>query len=486
MMNILLSGKYAITELRQMSDVPEQDTIFDRPLGLRLIGLTQMAFGLLGLIAAIGLMIAAFRGFTNPLYAAAVFLGVAIPCLIIGNFVDDLRRWAVVAQMIYSISAVSLTGFLLAVNGINYTWTVPVFGFSILVAIGNVSAFILITQSLFVAYLVVRWKSVAPSPGVHIERDRAKAKMIEEGLMPTPLEPRLLAPDGTTPLTPEETERILEVRKMETEEGMAILCSNCGGATPLTKAADDNTIECEYCGVRLAVGGVFVPCENHPEYLAATSCAVCGEHFCRRCLTAQEPPVDERWLGSSVYLCQRCFEGRYRPAVTTSSLVIPIDELFDQAGTRFSRVGSIYRNFLGKYVSVMRHVLEVALRFAGSIMRSSRGRKSDDNAIIFLIMVVIVIIAIPLAIGALLLIGALVIIPALFYAGLIGVMVEAVRILSGTDFVSLEKLREQGLKKGKSPKQRESTLRSTSRPWQNPTYAKTANQQYKETFFRRG
>jgi hypothetical protein len=101
-------------------------------------------------------------------------------------------------------------------------------------------------------------------------------------------------------------------------------------------------------------------------------------------------------------------------------------------------------------------------------------------------MVVIVIIAIPLAIGALLLIGALVIIPALFYAGLIGVMVEAVRILSGTDFVSLEKLREQGLKKGKSPKQRESTLRSTSRPWQNPTYAKTANQQYKETFFRRG
>ena len=468
-----------------MSNETEQDTIFDRPLFLRLIGLTQMAFGLLGLIATIGLIAASLGAYTNPLYAAAVFLGVALPCLVIGNYVDDLRRWAVVAQIVYSLAAVALTGFLLIVRGIGYTWTVPIFGFSILVAIGNVAVFILITQSLFVLYLILKWKVVAPPPGVYIERDRAKAKLIEEGLIPTPLKPRLLAPDGTTVLTPEETTRILDVRRMETEEGMAILCSNCGGATPLTKASDDNTVQCEYCGVRLAIGGVFVPCQNHPEFLAATSCAVCGEHFCRRCLTAQEPPVDERWVGSSVHLCQRCFEGRYRPAVTTTSLVIPIDELFDQAGTRFSRVGSIYRRFLGKYVSSMRYVLEGALRIAGNVLRSSGGRKSGDNAIMFLIMVVVVIVAIPIAIGVLLLIGALVIIPVLFYAGLIGVMVEASRILSGTDFVSLEKSREQGLKQGRPVKRRESTLRTSTRPWQNPISVKSADRRYEEAFFRR-
>jgi hypothetical protein len=348
-----------------------------------------------------------------------------------------------------------------------------------------VSAFILATQSIFIVYLVVRWKDVAPPEGVYIERDRVKAKLIEEGLMPTPLEPRLLAPDGTTALTPEETERILEVRRMETEEGMAILCSNCGGATPLANARDDNTVDCEYCGVRLAVGGVYVPCDNHPEFLAATSCAVCGEHFCRRCLTAQEPPVDERWVGSSVHLCQRCFEGRYRPAVTTTSLVIPIDELFEQAGTRFSRIGSIYRRFFGKYVSTMRHVLEVALRIAGSVMKSSKGGKGSDNAIMFLIMVVIVIVAIPIAIGVLLLIGALVIIPALFYMGLIGVMVEAGRILSGTDFLSLEKSREQGLKRGKPVRTQESTLRAPSRPWENPIATRIDDRKYTEAFFRR-
>jgi hypothetical protein len=471
--------------MRLMSSEIELDTIFDRPLGLRLIGLTQMAFGLLGLLATIGLIAASFGGLTNPIYAAAVFLGIAVPCLFIGNFVDDLRRWAVVTQIIYSISAVALTGFLLAIRGIGYNWTVPIFGFSILVAIGNVSAFILVTQSLIVFYLVIRWKDVAPPSHVHIERDRAKAKLIEEGLIPTPLEPRLLASDGTTVLTAEETERILEVRRMETEEGMAILCSNCGGATPLTKVEDDNTVECEYCGVRLAVGGIFVPCENHPEYLAATNCAVCGEYYCRRCLTAQEPPVDERWSGSSVHLCQKCFEGRYRPAVTTTSLVIPIDELFDEAGTRFSRVGSIYKKFLGKYVATMRHVLDVALRFAGSVMRSGGGRKSSDNAIMFLIMVVVVIVAIPIAIGALLLVGALVIIPALFYLGLIGVMVEATRILRGTDFVSLEKAREKGLMKGKPMKQRESTLRAPTRSWQNPIYERM-NHRKDDTIIQRG
>jgi len=448
------------------------ETIFDRPRGLRLIGITQMTFGVLSALGAVGIFVAwqlgspeiAELGF---IYVLLIVFGAAIPSLIIGNYVDDLRRNAVFAQIFYSTFAVVAAGSFLATKGVGYFWTIPLFETEIVLAIGNVGLLIVVVEAIFALYLIIRWNSVVPPPGAIIERDRRKARLIEEGLPLTPLSPSLLGPDGQSVLTPDETQRIMGIRKVETDEGMAILCSNCGGATPLTKMGDNNTVPCNYCGVTLAVSSVFVPCENHPEFLAATTCAVCGDRFCRRCLTAQEPPVDERWEGSTVYLCRNCFEGRFRPAVTTSSLVIPIDKLFAQSGSRFSRVGGIYKKFLGKYLGIMRYVLEFSIRLAGSVARgSSRGGGGDDAASI-IIVIIVAIVAIPVAIGILLLLGSIVIIPLIFYIGLIGITIEAVKIIRRTDFLSIDKARKKGIERGRPVKEEESKLREESLRWEH-------------------
>jgi hypothetical protein len=442
-------------------------TILDRPWGLRMIGVTQMAFGIFGALATVGILIATLVGAISSIgyiYTLVLFWGVAAPCLFIGNFVDDLRRWAVIAQIVYSTLAVGLAGYLLYLRGLSYNWTVPLFNFSIELAIGNVAAFIVVTQALIVLYLLIRWQKVAPPPGVTVERDKAKARLIEAGLMPSPLEPALLGPDGTTALTPEEEQQVLDIRKVITEEGMAILCSNCNGATPLTKVRDNNTLNCDYCGVVLGVSSVFVPCENHDEFLAATTCNVCGEHYCRQCLTVQEPPVDKKWQGSAVYLCQKCFEGRYRPAVTTASLVIPIDELFSTAGSRFSKVGKMYSNFLGGYANAMKHLWRLPLELLASIGKSGGGGGSDNCAGAILL-IIIIIIAIPLLAGVLMILGAIIIIPILFYAGLIAVTVEAAKIISGTDFESVDNARVKSIHTHRKPKIKESKLRSSVRVW---------------------
>jgi hypothetical protein len=431
-----------------------------------MIGVTQMAFGIFGLFATIGLLVATFIGAyasIGYLYSLVLFVGVALPCLVIGNYVDDLRRRAVIGQIVYSILAVGLSSFLIYVRGFSYSWTVPFLDLSLQVAIGNVAAFIAITQTLIVLYLLVKWPEVAPPPGVKVERDISRARLIQAGLMPSPLEPALLAPDGATALTPEEEQRILDVRKVVTEEGMAVLCSNCSGATPLTKVKDNNTLHCDYCGVVLGVSSVFVPCENHEEYLAATTCNVCGDHFCRQCLTVQEPPVDERWQGSAVYLCKKCFEGRYRPAVTTASLVIPIDQLFSTAGSRFSKVGEMYSSFLGAYANGMKHLWRLPLELLASIGKSGGG--GSDNCAGALILIVIIIIAIPILAGVLMLLGAIVIVPILFYAGLIAVTVEAAKIISGTDFESVDNARVKSIHAHRKPKAKESKLRPSVRVW---------------------
>ena len=431
-----------------------------------MIGVTQMAFGIFGLLATIGLLVATFIGAyasIGYLYSLVLLVGVALPCLVIGNYVDDLRRQAVIAQIVYSILAVGLSSFLIYVRGLSYSWTVPFLDLSLQVAIGNVAAFIAITQTLIILYLLVKWPEVAPPPGVKVERDISRARLIQAGLMPSPLEPALLAPDGATALTPDEEQRVLEIRKVVTEEGMAVLCSNCSGATPLTKVKDNNTLHCDYCGVVLGVSSVFVPCENHEEYLAATTCNVCGDHFCRQCLTVQEPPVDERWQGSAVYLCKKCFEGRYRPAVTTASLVIPIDQLFSTAGSRFSKVGEMYSSFLGAYANGMKHLWRLPLELLASIGKSGGG--GSDNCVGALILIVIIIIAIPILAGILMLLGAIVIVPILFYAGLIAVTVEAAKIISGTDFVSVDNARVKSIHAHRQPKTKESKLRPSVRVW---------------------
>ncbi len=444
------------------------DTIFDRPWGLRLIGITQMTFGVLSAIGAIGIFAAWQLGVPEIaelglIYVLLIIFGAAIPSLIIGNYVDDLRRNAVFAQVFYSTFAVIAAGSFLIIRGIGYFWTIPLFETEVVLAIGNVALLIVVVEAIFALYLVIRWNHVVPPPGAMIERDRRKARMIEEGIMPTPLSPSLLGPDGQSILTPEETQRVMEIRKIETDEGMAILCSNCGGATPLTKMVDDNTVPCNYCGVTLAVSSVFVPCDNHPEFLAATTCAVCGDRFCRRCLTAQEPPVDERWEGSTVYLCQNCFEGRFRPAVTTTSLVIPIDKLFSQSGKRFSRVGGIYKKFLGKYLGIMRYVLEFSIRLAGSVAKGSGKGSGGDNAASIIIVIIVAIVAIPIAIGILLLLGSIIIIPLIFYIGLISITIEAVKIIRHTDFLSIDKARKKGIERGRPTKKKESKLREEIR-----------------------
>jgi hypothetical protein len=65
------------------------------------------------------------------------------------------------------------------------------------------------------------------------------------------------------------------------------------------------------------------------------------------------------------------------------------------------------------------------------------------------------------------LLGAIVIIPLLFYAGLVGVTVEAVKIISKTDFVSLDKARITHVVKKAKPKAQESKLRPAARPWED-------------------
>jgi len=468
-----------------LTEESEMDTIFDRPGGLRLIGITQMTFGVLAAVGAVGIFVAWQLGVPEIaelglVYVLLIIFGAAIPSLVIGNYVDDLRRNAVFAQVFYSTFAVIAAGSFLIIRGIGYFWTIPLFETEIILAIGNVALLIVVVEAIFALYLVIRWNYVVPPLGAVIVRDRRKARMIEDGLQPTPLSPNLLAPDGQSILTPEETQRVMEIRRIETDEGMAILCSNCGGATPLTKMGDNNTVPCSYCGVTLAVSSVFVPCDNHPEFLAATTCAVCGDRFCRRCLTAQEPPVDERWEGSTVYLCQNCFEGRFRPAVTTTSLVIPIDKLFSQSGRRFSRVGGIYKKFLGKYLGIMRYVLEFSIRLAGSVAKGSGKGSGGDNAASIIIVIIVAIVAIPVAIGILLLLGSIVIIPLIFYIGLIGITIEAVKIIRRTDFLSIDQARKKGIEIGRPVKKRESKLREA--PF---TREHERDRPMTETFFRR-
>ncbi|MFW9967310.1 MAG: hypothetical protein ACFFEA_09170 [Candidatus Thorarchaeota archaeon] len=469
-----------------MSENEKPATILDRPFGLRIIGLTQMAFGVFGLLAAIGILVAsigappAFAS-VGPLYSLLIFIGVALPCLIIGNYVDDLRRNAAIAQVIYSIIAIALTTFFLLNWGVAYSWTVPWFEISFNIQIGNIAVFVLATQISFIFYLLIYWGRVAPPPGTVVVRDLRRARLIRAGLLAVPLAPSMLGSDGSQKLSQDEAQRILAIRKVSTPEGMAILCSNCDGATPLTKMENDNTVDCEYCGVTLAVSSVFVPCEDHSEYLAATNCAVCGDHFCRRCLTAQDPPIDKRWQGSTVYLCRKCFEGRYRPAVTTTSLVLPIEDLFSRAGGRFSKVGGMYRRFLGAYGNAMAKVFRASLEIFSIFGKSGGGGVGNgsscgggsggggggggDDCCGAILVIVIIIIAIPILVGLVMLLGAIVIVPVLFYAGLIGVTIEAIRIIRKTDFISLEQAREKGLREGREVEVKETPVRNESRPW---------------------
>ncbi|MHA1134861.1 MAG: hypothetical protein ACTSSE_00075 [Candidatus Thorarchaeota archaeon] len=398
-----------------------------------------------------------------------------------------------------------LTALFLATQGIGYVWGVPLFNFEedLILEIGNLTVMIFLSQAFIILYLILNWNEAVPPEDTEVIRDRTDATLVRKGLVPSPLTPHLVREDGTE-LSDEDSQRIMDVRKVVTEEGIAILCSNCNGATPLSKAKE-NKLTCDFCAVTLGVGNVFVPCKNHKEYLAATTCAVCGHHFCRMCLTAQEPPIDDRWKGKTIFMCKTCFEGRYRPAVTTTSFAIPIDKLFATAGKRFSTVGRIYRRFLGAYGGVLKAIFTWPFALiaslggggkdrdrkrrgsggggwggGGGIDLSGLGGDSGEACVGVIIMIVIIIIAIPIITGLLMLVGAIILIPLLFYAGLIAVTVEAVKVIRRTDFQSLDMVRIESVVKNKQPKVKQSKVRPYTRTWEEDFFAQSMERRREE------
>ena len=131
----------------------------------------------------------------------------------------------------------------------------------------------------------------------------------------------------------------------------------------------------------------------------------------------------------------------------------------------------MYRSFLGAYASVMKHIWRLPLQLLASIGKSGGGKGSGDGAAGIIILIVIIIIAIPILAGILMLLGAIIIIPILFYAGLVAVTVEAAKIISRTDFVSIDNARVKSLATRRKPKVKESKLRPTVRSWEDESRA---------------
>jgi len=194
-------------------------------------------------------------------------------------------------------------------------------------------------------------------------------------------------------------------------------------------------------------------------------------------------------------MCKTCFEGRYKPAVTTASFVIPIDQLFSTAGSRFSTVGKIYRRFLGAYGKALKYIFLLPLEILSSFGKKDEDGKrrgggagggscdcsgvgggggDADGCVSIIIIIVIIIIAIPIITGLLMLAAAVVIIPILFYAGLIAVTIEAVRVIRKTDFQSIDSVRIQSIIEKKQPKVKESSMRSATRTWEDDAFARAA------------
>jgi len=130
----------------------------------------------------------------------------------------------------------------------------------------------------------------------------------------------------------------------------------------------------------------------------------------------------------------------------------------------------------------MKHLWRLPLQLIASFGKGSRG---NDNCVGALIMMIIIIIAIPLIAGLLLLIGAIVIIPLLFYAGLVVVTLEAIKVISRTDFQSIDSVRIQSVIKKKTPKVKESTLRPVTRSWEQDFKSRSLAVQRKREIERR-
>jgi hypothetical protein len=78
------------------------------------------------------------------------------------------------------------------------------------------------------------------------------------------------------------------------------------------------------------------------------------------------------------------------------------------------------------------------------------------------------------------LVGAIILIPLLFYAGLIAVTFEAVKVIRRTDFQSLENVRLQSVVKKKQPKVKQSKVRPYTRTWEEDFFAQSMQRRAEE------
>jgi hypothetical protein len=127
----------------------------------------------------------------------------------------------------------------------------------------------------------------------------------------------------------------------------------------------------------------------------------------------------------------------------------------------------MYRSFLGVYGNAMKHLWRLPLELLASIGKAGGGGSggSGDSCAGAILLIIIIIIAIPLLAGVLMLLGAIIIIPILFYAGLVAVTIEAAKIISRTDFISVDSARVKSLVMDRRTKTTESKLRPGVRSW---------------------
>jgi len=112
---------------------------------------------------------------------------------------------------------------------------------------------------------------------------------------------------------------------------------------------------------------------------------------------------------------------------------------------RISDSLSLVKDFMLGYFGKMKRFIYWGLRAAAEI---ARGGDSDE-ALIILLVIIAIVVGIPIALSLIFIAAVAVIVPILFYAGMIGVSIHAIRTLRGTDFVSLEDIRRKKIEERK-------------------------------------
>ncbi len=396
------------------------------PHGVTLISVIEFIWGFLGILS--GLIIFHFSPESVRVWGIIILLAAGVPSLIISQGLKLMKRAAFILLVPYSLIAAVLSAYEIYFYGYNYVIVVDVAANQIHVNLGYISVMVGVANVFIFLYIILKWKSIVPKKGVtyhYVPRYRREKKVDAISAKVVHVDPSLkLGEKETSPDT------------------LAILCPICLGATPVPEDTESNVVKCKYCGAEIALSGVYTPCKNHPDRLAVAKCSVCGNYFCQECLTAQEPPADPRWTGEMVFLCNDCFHGRYVPAVTAAAIANPSFEVLKATKNRMISSLSLIKNFIYGYFGKMKRVILWGLRLAAELARGS----DSDGLILIVLGIVAIIVGIPIAISLVTFAATLVILPILFYAGMIGVAINAIRIVRGTDFVSIEDMRLKKIK----------------------------------------